>query len=301
MLLVVGHIDASRCAVVAEGAGGGVVEALAVDGEVVASCDAPHVAVEGHGLAVGEDEGDVVVEPDSVGVGDVGADVVGAGGEAYVAFFIHGLMSVEGDGAGLAGGAVGFDVGYGDGLAGATEGSADADDDVGVGHGERRAFEGAGVSGVGILVAFGNVAADAVAEVEAHHVAVARIKNVVVEDARAVTGDAGSAVCSGRSGILHGDIIVRRDAAGLLALGGAEGLGVEAVVKGAIPSTGEGGAIAACHAPNAIEGYEAVLDADGLGGARPSHEAAVATAYIVLLEHLAVEEASLKGNGIGIF
>ena len=72
------------------------VEALAVDGEIAAVIeDAWRVVVEGHGLAVGEDEGDVAIEVDSVGVGDVVADVVGAGGEAYVAIFIHGLMSVE--------------------------------------------------------------------------------------------------------------------------------------------------------------------------------------------------------------
>ena len=175
VLLVVGHIDAIRCAVVAEGAGGGGVEALAVDGEVGASIDAPHVAVEGHGLAVGEDEGDVAGGPDFVGVGDVGADVVGAGGEAYVAITIHGLMSVEGDGE-RPGGAVGCHVADYVLLSVAAEGfGIDVHGHVGIGHGECGAAEGACAGGVAVLVAEGCAG---VREGEADYIAAAGIEHI---------------------------------------------------------------------------------------------------------------------------
>ena len=152
MLGVVAHIDAkTRRAVVAEGAGGSGVEALAVDGKVFDwSIDAIIIVCEVHGATVGEDEGDVAVGNDFAGIADVGADVVGASGEVYLV--VAGvLMAVQRDGTGLVGGAVGLHVGDGVGLSVAAEGCADGG--ILVAYGEGRAADGSsgGVVSQGVV------------------------------------------------------------------------------------------------------------------------------------------------------
>ena len=289
VLLVVGNIDAIRCAVVAEGAGV-VVEALAVDGKVVVSCDALRVAVEGHGLAVGEDEGDVVVEVDSVGVGDVGADVVGAGGEAYAATPTHGLMSVEGYGlCGLCG-AVGCHVADLVLLSVAEEGGGvDADGHVLVGHGECGAAEGACAGGVAVLVAEG-CAGGGVAEGEAELVVDAVVEGLAaLQASAAVGGDAADGVlgrCAGEGDGLDGDVGACCHAMACLALGGAEGLGVVAVDGGDV-TTAIVVERAAADAGAVLRGEERVLN----------HLCAVAVSYeaaaVCSADYLAVEHAAL--------
>jgi len=140
-----------------------------------------------------------------------------------------------------------------------------------------------------------------VAEREAHRVAVARIKNVVVEDARAITGDAAHVVGSVGACILHGDVFARRDGELSLALRRAEGAGVVAVAdSGAV--AGEGGAgiaVASLHLGLALlkhgGGVKRVADGDGVGA--PADEAtAVGGGRHSFGEELAVEHAALDGE-----
>ena len=106
----------------------------------------------------------------------------------------------------------------------------------------------------------------------------------------------------GHAGVGHGDIGACGDGAGGLALGDVEGGGVVAVGDGGSivrVFTAEGGAVAAGHRLAGGEGCgsaEAVGDVDGLGVTFPSDEAAVAGSCAVLLEQLAVEEASGEVN-----
>ena len=67
-------------------------------------------------------------------------------------------------------------------------------------------------------------------EVQAHIVAVAGIKHIAVLDTDTVAGNAADVVSCGVACKSHGDILTAGDAVGQLALGGAEGLGVVAVV-----------------------------------------------------------------------
>ena len=111
-------IDAEGAVAVAAAVGlaGDVEGRVAAEGDAVA-VDSPFPArSDVHVAVVGEDEGDVACEGEFVVELDGGQSCeVCACGEA-------GLRAVEGDGVGLAGGAVGVDVGYGDGLAGAVDG-----------------------------------------------------------------------------------------------------------------------------------------------------------------------------------
>ena len=81
---------------------------------------------------------------------------------------------------------------------------------------------------------------------------------------------------------------------GVVAVGDGGGLIVCTVAA-------EGGAVVIGHRlafSNSGRVNEAVSNLDGLVVTLPSHEAAVAAAYTVLLEYLSVEEASVEGNGI---
>ncbi len=272
VLGVVAHIDAStRRAVVAESAGCSGVEALAVDSEVSNSLNACNVACKGHGLTVAKDEGDVAIGYNFVVVADVVAHVVGAGGEVYVvvAVFLNGgLIAVEGDGLDgvvtVVQGAVGIDVGDGDGLAGAGEVvGADGDGHVGVRHSECRAVEGACAGGVAVVAVAEGYAGGGVAEGEAELVAAAVVEGLAaLQASAAVGGDAADGVLGGVAGEgdgLDGDVGGGGDGAGGVAVvilvgmvcvcgvvGGvvgavAEVVGVVAVV-GIYLVAGEGGA-----------------------------------------------------------
>ena len=184
-------------------------------------------------------------------------------------------------------------------------GGVDADGHVLVGHGECGAAEGACAGGVAVLVAAW-CGGSGVAEGEAELVAAAVVEGLAaLQSSAAVGGDAADGVlgrCAGEGDGVDGDVGGGGDGAGGLALGGAEGAGVVAVLDGGgvvRVFTAEGGAAAAGHRLAVGEGCgsaEAVGDGDGLGVTFPSDEAAVAVSCAVLLEQLAVEEASGEVN-----
>ena len=171
------------------------------------------------------------------------------------------------------------------------------DDNIGIGHGAGVGASAAAQNGSFgyAVVREGKAFRHCVVQREAHRFAAAGVEHIIIFDARAVTGDAAGAVCSGRSGILHGDIIARRDAAGLLALGGAEGAGVVAVgVGGHRPVAGKGGS-AADEGPDIRGAVEAVGDGERAFISLPAHEAAAvgggacATGNYPAVEHAALD------------
>ena len=285
-----------------EGAGA---EGLAVDGQYVVgaySIDAVNI-VHGHRIAVGQDDVHVAVAVNLAAVADVGADEVPRL-LAVLADFC--LRAVEGDGAGGIGSSVlsvaedafGVDVADEDGLAGAAQlAGREADGDVLVGHGERRAAERCAARGavVAVLVAEGRVAA-AVGERQAHGVAAAGVEHIIIYDTGdegvavaagagcLVGGDAADAVLRGRSVVAEGDALAGGDGAELFALALAERLGVVAVGERA------GSAVVvdrAFGAGAALWGEEAV--GDGERALAKAHEAAaIAIAVDDAVEHAAL-------------
>ena len=265
----------------------------AVDASTVNSAlAAPDV----HLAAVGEDEGDVAVEGDGAGVIDVAVYDVGSCRQRG-----HGL--VERDGLDVfVQCAVGFDIRGGDRKL--REYSTDGD--VGIGHGQGIAVgvvagEGAAAGGVGAAVAF----ALGVGERQAHLVFVASVEHIAVFQAFQlrlailIGGDAADGVLGRRTAEGDGDILARRDGAGLLALGGAQQAGVVAVgACRAVAHEGGAGVLLASGCADGAEvgGQEAVGHVDG--GVPPAHEAAALVGLVALCAlDAAVEEASCDVGG----
>ncbi len=302
-----------------EGAGA---ESLAVDGQgAVVAIDACAIAGHAHGLAVGEDDVHVVVAVNLVAVADVGADEVP---RLLSVLAEAALRAVEGDGAGgigssvlsVAEDAVGVDVADADGLAGAAQlvAGREADGDVLVGHGERRAAERCAARGavVAVLVAEGRVGG-AVRERQAHLVVHSGVEHIIIYDTGdegvavaagvgcLVGGDAADAVLGGHSVVSEGDALAGGEGAELLALCGAEGAGVVAVGHGGVVA-GEGGAgmvvyIASLYLGLASAEVGGGVEAVGDGAVAIAHEAAAVGGGVGAGgEQLAVEHAAVDGE-----
>ncbi len=275
------------------------------------------VAIDGHGLAVAEDDVDVAIASNLSRVAEVDADEVPL---LLPVVAEAGLRAVEGDGLDgvvtVVQGAVGIDVGDGDGLAGAGEVvGADGDGDVGVRHSERRAVEGASAGRVAVLVAFG-CAGGGVAEGEAELVVAAVVEGLAaLQASAAVGGDAADGVlgrCAGEGDGLDGDVGGGGDGAGGVAVvilvgmvcvcgvvGGvvgavAEVVGVVAVV-GIYLVAGEGGA-GRVQDGDLGGGEEAV--ADFCPAFAPAEEAADGVGRCA--EQTAVEQAAGDGERAGL-